>query len=439
MMSTRSYDVVLAVRSARLSVGHLSAVGLDAIARVVGVDVYYRTDTDTVLFNVRVDARTATATLIERLHTEAEAAGAMVLEPARLEDRDRDRFYKEHLPSYPLQVKNFPTVADAVRKVAGDLGLRVGSTPPVGPPRIEVRYRSGERWLLARPRSLTREGIYVYAGTVPRLGETVQLRLRCGDANLLAPAVVVHATPEEVASTVGGTGFAARFMIATQAERHALESLVVAGRGDGLGALRPAPPRRDARYALRWPVAVGGVEGSVPALDVSLHGLFVATSAPPSNDVEVALSPDDGGAALRARARVARTVDDRSAELRGVPAGCGLELSAFARGDAERFHTFVRRVGQRASRRVLVGAAETRQRALTGPLAAAGYVVAAANDAEQVIAASPGMDLVFLDPSLGAGRDLRNALHHRRVQAFALEPNQSGRTVRSLADSALLG
>jgi len=57
-----------------------------------------------------------------------------------------------------------------------------------------------------------------------------------------------------------------------------------------------------------------------------------------------------------------------------------------------------------------------------------------------VIAGSPGMDLVFLDPSCPAGaRDLRRVLRERRIQAFALEPNQTGRTVRNLADAALLG
>lgn len=439
-MSTRSYDIVLAVQSASLSVGHLSAIGLDAIARVIGVDVYYRSDTDTVLFNLRLDVRTATATLIDRLHSEAAMAGAAVLEPARLEEADRERFYKEHLAAYPLQVHNFPTVADAVRKVAGDLGMSMDSTPPVGPPRIEVRYRSGERWQLARPRSLTREGIYLYSGSVPRLGETVTLRLRCGETNLMVPAVVVHATPEDVASTVGGTGFAARFMLAGQAERHALEALVVAGRTDGLGALRPAPPRREARYPLRWPVTLNGAEQSCPALDVSRHGLFVGATLPALDNVAVAVSPDDGGPALRARGRVARTVDDRSAELRGVAAGSGIELHDFAPGDAERFATFVERVGLRASRRLLVAANEARQRVLMGPLAAAGYVVAAANDAQEVIAGSPGMDLVFLDPSCPAGaRDLRRVLRERRIQAFALEPNQTGRTVRNLADAALLG
>jgi hypothetical protein len=436
----RTYDVFLALRSARLCVGQLRAVGIDATARTVGVDLYYRSDTDVVLLGLRLDPRTATHTLLDRIRAEAAVAGAAVLEPARLDELDRERFYEEHLALYPLRVTSFPTVADAVRKLAGDLGFRLETPPPAGASNVDVRFRAGDRWQLGRARSLSREGIYVFAGSGPRVGETVTLRLAAGDSHLTVRAAVVHVTPEDAAVTVGGTGFAARFILGTQAERAALEGLVVAGRSDGLGALRPAPSRREARYPVRWPITIDGREHPFSALDVSRHGMFVATSeALEGPALEVAVSPDDGGEAMRARARVARTLDDEAASARGVTAGCGLELSEFAPGDGERFGHFVHRVGQRAARRLLVGAAQARQRALVAPLSAAGYVVSAAGDPAEVLAGAEAVDLVFLDPSL-ASRDheVRRALAARRITAFALEPGQHGRTLRSLADAALL-
>lgn len=440
MSSPRTYDVFLALRSARLCVGQLRSVGLDATARVMGVDLYYRADTDVVLLGIRLDPLTATHTLLDRLRAEAAVAGAAVLEPARLDELDRERFYNEHLALYPLRVLAFPTVADAVRKLATDLGFRLDTPLPAGHANVEVRYRCGERWQLARPRSLSREGVYMFSGSGPRVGEIVTLRLAAGESHLTVKAQVVHVTPDDAALTVGGTGFAARFMLGTQGERAALETLVVAGRGDGLGALRPAPSRREARYPVRWPIAIDGRQQPFSALDVSRHGMFVATSENLMGaSFEVAVSPDDSGAAMRARARVARTLDDHAAQARGVPAGCGLELCDFAVGDADRFGLFVQRVAQRAARRLLVGAAEPRQNSLVAPLAAAGYVVSTAADAKEVLAGAEVVDLVFIDPSLGTqDRELRRALAARRVTAFALEPGHNGRAIRSLADAALL-
>jgi hypothetical protein len=421
-------------------VGHLRAVGIDATARVVGVDLYYRSDTDVVLLGLRLDPRTATHTLLDRIRAEAAVAGAAVLEPARLDEMDRDRFYTEHLGLYPLRVMNFPTVSDAVRKLAGDLGFRLETPTPSGNANVDVRYRCGERWQLGRARSLSREGIYMYSGSIPRLGEVVVLNLAAAGNQLTVKAQVVHVTPDDAALTVGGSGFGARFMLGSQAERAALEGLVVAGRSDGLGALRPAPNRREARYPLRWPISIDGKETPFSALDISKHGMFVATTEALKGDhLEVAVSPDDSGGAMRARARVARTLDDQMAHARGVSAGCGLELSKFAPGDAERFSLFVSRVGQRSARRLLVGAAEPRQRALVAPLSAAGYVVSTALDGQEVLAGADSADLVFLDPSLPA-RDsgIRKALAARRITAYALEPGQHGRAIRSLADAALL-
>ncbi len=429
-----TYDLFLAVSSACVSIDRLVGVGSDATARTLGVDLYYRPETDVALLCLRLDARSATHTFLDKLRAEAHTAGAAVLEPARLEEGDRDRFYREHLSTYTLRVTSFPTVADAARKLSTDLGL--GSSSPVAgdSPRVRVRYRRGDRWQLSRPRSLSREGIYLYAATPPRQGDVTSILLETAGTALTLRAAVVHVTPEEVAPTVGGPGFAARFFIEKPDERHALETLVVAGRADGLGTLRPAPSRREARYPVRWPVSVGR-SAPVPALDVSRHGLFVAMQAPINDEtVEVRVAADDQGPAIRARARVARALDTPAAEARGMSPGYGLEMCGFAPGDDDRFASFVSRVGQRALHRLLVGASERRLKSLAVPLAAAGYVVTGFNNAVDLVrqaeAAPP--DLVFLDHDFARGRLARTTL------CYTLENTHTGKEIRALADAALL-
>src|SRR5262249_42798042 len=157
-----------------------------------------------------------------------------------------------------FRAENFPTVADAVRKLSQDLGIQaeMGLGEGSGPRRIEVRIRRGEGWSLGRARSLTREGIYVYSGCAPRIGDTREVEIGAGDAGMTLRAEVVHVTYDDAALTVGGSGFGARFLLGGTEERQQLEALVASGRIEGLGTLRSAPARREARYPLRWPVTV---------------------------------------------------------------------------------------------------------------------------------------------------------------------------------------
>jgi len=78
-----TYDLFLVCPDAAHRLGALRGVGLEAVARTVGVDLYYRVDKDIALLALRLDTRTATHTLLEKLRDEADAAGAAVLEPAR--------------------------------------------------------------------------------------------------------------------------------------------------------------------------------------------------------------------------------------------------------------------------------------------------------------------------------------------------------------------
>jgi PilZ domain len=445
-----TYDFFLVFPAAAYRMNQLCGVGLEALARLVGVDLYYRAETDLALLALRLDARTATHTLLERLRDEAETAGAAVLEPARLDEEERERFYGDHLVSYPLRVENFPTVADAVRKLAHDLGVEArfaAGEQGGGPRRIEVRIRRGEEWMLGRARSLTREGLYVYSGCALREGDPVELQLTAEDTTMTLRAEVVHVTYEDPALTVGGAGFGARFLLATPEERQQLETLVASGRVEGLGTLRSAPARREARYPVRWPVAIETPVGRahVSALDVSRSGMFVAMATSlTTSHVSLHVPPDEVGHLITARGRVARQMSGRVAERRGVTAGYGIEIEGFEAGDEKRFHVFVDRVGQRAGRHVVVGANVERARELVSSLVAAGYVATGLSDPAAILRRAPATrpDLVLIDPTLTAtergARTLTRRLAARSTLSYQLDANQDERSVRDLADAALL-
>src|SRR5262245_58474762 len=118
-MPSRSYDIYLTFNHAGGEAEELvplcSSMQVNAAhARLLGVDLYYRADTDVMILGLRIDANCATGTLLQRVYEDAERIGALVLEPSRLPDEDRRRFMDEHLPSYPLQVHGLPTPGDAI-------------------------------------------------------------------------------------------------------------------------------------------------------------------------------------------------------------------------------------------------------------------------------------------------------------------------------------
>jgi hypothetical protein len=428
-----TYDVFLAFCPAASLLGPgLPAIGLDAAARVLGVDLYYRAETDVALVGLRVDARVGTESFLASLRHAAAAAGVSVLEPARLPPADRDRFYADHLAQYRFKVENFPTVADAARKLAVDLGADAPrAAASSASPLVAMRWRAGDRWQLARARTLTREGFYAYSSAPPRAGETVTVALEAGAAQVTLRATVVHVTPDDAAVTVGGPGFGARFNLDRVEERQALERIVVAGRSEGLGTLRPAPARREARFAVRWPLVADETVEAV-ALDLSRHGLFVAGhAAAPGARVALRITVDDGGPPLVASGRVARVLSPVDAQARGLTAGVGLEVESFAAGDAARYTALVARVEKRSQKRVLAGSTTARQLAVTAPLSAAGYVVTGVTRPSDLgdLVTRGRPDLVVVDRGFPAVA--------RDVPSLALDPGQDETIVRAV-DTALI-
>jgi hypothetical protein len=454
-MRIPAYDVFLVFQDVtpRLPQLHKIAAAMQSetsSARLVGVDLYYRADSDVMLLAMRLDARTATQALVGRIAADAERAGAAVLETPRLGDEDRRRFYGTYLAQYPLRVTDLPTAGDAIRVLARDLGqpssFPDASSPPVPIP-FEVRFRRGDEWQLGRLRGLTREGIFVSTGAPPRPGDVVEVNVTAGGQSVSLRSAVIHVTPPDAASAVGASGFAARFVAAEAEDRGRLDGLLQAARGLKLAELAPAPCRRDVRYPVRWPVAVAtdDARSRLAALDVSRHGLFLACAAPLPASLAVEVPIDDDGTPVRARARIARVVSEEVARARGVPIGYGVELAGLSTSDDARFHMFVGRIGRRAQRSLLVGAPVDRVTDIVTSLTSAGYSVASATDVGQVAArlgaATP--DLVLIDEALErqdsrAARALRRVVMSKSVTLVHLEHGDAPRAARALVDAALL-
>ncbi len=465
MPTPRSYDVFLTLNHAGGEAEELvplcAAMQVNtAHARLLGVDLYYRAETDVMILALRFDANAATGTLLQRVYEDAEKIGALVIEAARLPEEDRRRFYDEHLTSYPLHIPGLPTPGDAMAVLAMDLGhgltdaMAKGSRPrsvaAAARPKLEVHYARGDEWQLGRARNLTREGVYVVAGGTPRRDDIVEVRLSAGDIAFTARGQVVYVTPDEVANALGASGFGVRFLLSAADDRQRLETIVTATLGEGQASVRPAPARRDVRYPVRWPVAVdvGHTTASLSALDISLRGMFVACAAAqlPST-VDVAFGVDDPGEKIRAIARVARWVPPPIAVARGTVTGFGLELGGFSPSDEARFHMFVTRVGRRSERSVLVVASPDRVGPLAAELLAAGYPASSVSDPDAVVSRA-GLprppDLIVVDESFeahGGGsavRAMRRALARRDVAVCFLEGAQAPVAARALIDAALL-
>jgi hypothetical protein len=429
----------------------LAPLGVTASSgRLTGVDLYYRAVSDMALLALRFDARFTTARMVEQITADAARIAGAVLDPGRLPDEARRRFFQSYLPQYDVRILQLTSPEEALRALARHIE---SSTPPIDEvlAPLEVRFRRGDQWQLARVRSLSRDGISLATGAPPRRGDLVDLEINAGALTLVARGTVVGVTSTEVASVLGAAGFGARFLLGTEAERSTLERLI-AMVGDGARSLTPPPRRREARYPIRWPVLVRTSRGksSLSALDVSRHGLFVAvdraTPSPLSTSVQVTLPLDDVGGPIQASARIARTIAPEVARQRGIAPGYGLELTGFSDEDATRFAGFVDRIGRRAERKIVVGAAPERLDALCAELTAAGYTASGAADPPSLVAeaAAPSIapDLVVLDSSLADENPrgvnaARRALSARTVRVLMLD-GEPPTACREWADAALL-
>ena len=129
-----TYEVFLVLDSLRACFGdlvdELFGIAGQIGADLLGVDAYYRTDTDLALLALRFDERELTARMLEALQHVAAGAGFALLDPAHLDEADRRAFYRGYLARYDVRVEDRRTLDDALISLAGTLNLPVPSARP---------------------------------------------------------------------------------------------------------------------------------------------------------------------------------------------------------------------------------------------------------------------------------------------------------------------
>jgi len=419
-----------------------------ARSHLLAVDLYFRGATGTAILALCFDPRILTTDALAEIASLAGRAGAAFVDASRLPERARRRFHEQYLPLYDVRRGGLGSIEEALGALAAEI-----SAPPAGGQieRVEVRYRRGDAWQLARVRSMTREGVSIATGTPPRRGDVVDLEISACGIVLLARSTVVGVATGDAAAALGASGFGARFLLAGDDQREKLEEILRILGADKLRSIDPPPRRRAARYPVHWPVFVRSPKSraSLRALDVSRHGMFVGCAdevAPIEGPVHVTVPIDDGGTPVLATARVARQIPDEVARSRGLEAGIGIEFTALSQKDEQRFAAFVARVGRRAEREVVVCASASRLGELTTALSAAGYCTTGLSDASGLVARTTAgvrvPDLVVLDASVvrenpRAIHAARRALAVRLVRLMTVDGDPP-LTLRESVDGALL-
>jgi hypothetical protein len=130
LVYTPTYELFLVVDHPRRVLSEVCAL-LDRhedlpIPPQLGADAYYRAATDVALLALRFDERRLSHRDLDEIEQLAVGAGLALLDPARLSDTDRRRFYDSYLNSYEVQIEDLDDGAVA----AAELLRRLGGSAP---------------------------------------------------------------------------------------------------------------------------------------------------------------------------------------------------------------------------------------------------------------------------------------------------------------------
>jgi len=127
LVYTPTYEVFLVLPHARAGLPAmtraLEPLAQGPIPSPLGADVYYRKATDIALLAIRFDERQVTLDDLTWLAELAEGAGVPLLDPTRLKERDRRRFYDSYLRGYELVLEDLPAPIPALAALGHDLDL----------------------------------------------------------------------------------------------------------------------------------------------------------------------------------------------------------------------------------------------------------------------------------------------------------------------------
>ncbi|HWO24965.1 MAG TPA: PilZ domain-containing protein [Kofleriaceae bacterium] len=283
------------------------------------------------------------------------------------------------------QLPPVPPVPELLADGSGELSVAdpySSVIAPLPPGSIFARYLRSGRWVPIRISALSLRGAALSVGALPRVHDRVDIALAYADLRATVRGRVhIISTPEEVARR-GAASFSVTFDL-DERSRPQLTALLQAARAANV-TIKPPPARCTRRFPVEWQVCLGTARGVVraEALDISRDGMFVRIPGALALDASQGFSVvlDDGDRPVSGLSRVMRVIDDAVAKSYALSSGYGLQIVEMSDVDRARWQAFLMRIGQRAERRVLIGASADRLPGLQRGLAAVGYAAACATD-----------------------------------------------------------
>lgn len=204
LVYTPTYEIFLVLPHARAGLPAMTRA-LEPLTRgpipsPLGADVYYRKATDIALLAIRFDERQVTHDDLTWLADLAEGAGVPLLDPTRLKERDRRRFYDSYLRGYDLVLEDLPAPITALAALGHDLKL---ANMPVPAP-VRRREADTEVPIFTEP-----TGMPIPPTTpppLPRATTEPPLPPRMKGRRLGSPAAHVVARVRPVPATRSATG-----------------------------------------------------------------------------------------------------------------------------------------------------------------------------------------------------------------------------------------
>lgn len=320
----------------------------------------------------------------------------------------------------------------------------LGGADLAAPPAIELRLRRGDEWVAGRLRYISDRRASVATIASPRVGDTIELSLRCAEDHIEVAGVIDEVTRPSSLSDPVATGFAMSFGD-SPGQRRALADFIRSAAARGV-KFSPPPPRC-ARFPLAWSIVVTARRDRprrVTARDISHGGMFLELGGTPGEQLGFAIPLETAEPVIRGRMRLVRSVSPALALERGFDAGAGAEICTFAAGDSARYDRFVDRIRQRNERSVIVGAAPGRLAALSAALRAVGYSVRSSPHptgfVELIGAGTQRPDLAVVDHSLsqfGSEIELITGLLGERDVQYLSPRDETVQMVRRRADRLL--
>ncbi len=134
LVYTNTYEVFLVLERFSSSfdkfITTTAQLDVSKVSPILGVDVYYRHETDVALLGLRFERKPSTRAAIKRLSQRAGRLDMPLLDPSRLGEGDQHTFYRSYLQLYRAHVEDGQEIRDALMELGYRLDLVKERTRP---------------------------------------------------------------------------------------------------------------------------------------------------------------------------------------------------------------------------------------------------------------------------------------------------------------------